>query len=66
MQGSDGFERFVEAGFELLGIEADKVELRVVGAADSLYRPRIDALIEADLDGVDPEPDIDLSRPPER
>ena len=66
MQGSDAFERFVDAGLELFEIDADEVELDVMRAADSIYRPRIKALLEVDLDGVDPEPDLDLSRPPER
>ena len=64
MQGSDGFERFAGGGFQLLGIVADDVQLHVMEIADSIYRPRIDALLEADLDGVEPEPRIDLSRPP--
>jgi hypothetical protein len=65
MQGSDGFQRFVGGGFELLGIEADEAELAVIEVAGSIYQPRIDALLEADLDDVEPEPHIDLSRPPE-
>jgi hypothetical protein len=65
MQGSDGFERFAAGGFELLGIEPDEAELRVMQVADSIYRPHIDALLRADLDGVEPEPEIDLSRPPQ-
>jgi len=66
MRASHGFERFAGGGFELLGVEADPAELGVMAAVDSIYRPNIDALLDADLDGVDPEPDIDLSRPPER
>jgi hypothetical protein len=65
MQGSDGFQRFAAGGFELLGIEPDEMELRVMQVADSVYRTHIDALLRADLDGVEPEPDIDLSRPPQ-
>jgi hypothetical protein len=64
MQGSDGFERFAAGGFVLLGMEPDEVELRVMEVADSIYRPHIDALLRADLDWVEPEPHIDLSRPP--
>jgi hypothetical protein len=64
MQGGDGFKRFADGGFELLGIVVDDVELRVIEIADSIYRPSIQALLEADLDEVVPEPRIDLSRPP--
>jgi hypothetical protein len=64
MQGNDGFQRFAGGGFELLGIEIDEVQLAVIAAADALYRPRIEALLGADLDDVEPEPNIDLSGPP--
>lgn len=65
MEGSDRFGAFVRAGLERLGVEADDVELAVIEAADSLYRRHVDALLDADLDAVEPEPWIDLSRPPE-
>ena len=52
MQGGDGFQTFARA------------ELAVIEAADSLYRPHLDALLAADLDEVEPEPGIDPSRPP--
>jgi hypothetical protein len=64
MQGNDGLQRFLAGGFERLGIEADETELVVMAVADSIYRPHIDALLEADLDDVAPEPRIDLSQPP--
>ena len=64
MRGGDGFKQFAGSGLERLGVEVDDVELAVMEAADSLYRPRLDALLEADLDDVDPEPGIDLARPP--
>ena len=64
MQGGDGFQTFARAGLERLGIEVDDVELAVIEAADSLYRPHLDALLAADLDEVEPEPGIDPSRPP--
>jgi hypothetical protein len=64
MQGGDGFQTFVKTGLERLGIEVDDVELAVIEAADSLYRPHLDALLAADVDDVEPEPEIDLSEPP--
>jgi hypothetical protein len=64
--GSEGgaAQRFVHAGLELLNLEADEAEIAVIEAADSLYRPVIERLLEAELDGVDPEPGADMSRAP--
>jgi hypothetical protein len=56
--------RFVRAGLELLDLDADDAELAVIEAADGLYRPLITSLLEAELDGVDPEPEDEMSRPP--
>ncbi len=56
--------RFVHAGLELLDLEASEAEIAVIEAADGLYRPVIDRLLDAELDGVDPEPGTDMSRPP--
>ena len=36
----------------------------MIEAADRLYRPVIERLLEAELDGVDPEPDADMSQAP--
>jgi len=57
-------QRFVGAGLELLDLEADEAEIAVIEAADGLYRPVIESLLEAELDGIDPEPGTDMSRPP--
>ena len=57
-------ERFVRGGLDLLGLEADETEIAVIEAADRLYRPVIESLLEAELDGVDPEPGADMSRAP--
>jgi hypothetical protein len=56
--------QYVLAGLELAGLHADEAELAVIEAADALYRPLIDALIEAELDGIESEPGADMSRPP--
>jgi len=61
---ADAVERFARAGLELLDLEADEAEIAVIEAADRLYRPVIERLLEAELDGVDPEPGADMSRPP--
>jgi hypothetical protein len=65
MEGSDSFEQFVRAGLDRLGLEPDAAELAVMGAADSVYGAQFDALMREDLGHVEPEPDPDLSRPPE-
>jgi hypothetical protein len=57
-------QRFVRAGLELLDLEADEAEIAVIEAADGLYRPVIERLLEAELDGIEPEPGTDMSRPP--
>jgi hypothetical protein len=57
-------QRFVRAGLELLDLDADDAEIAVIEAADGLYRPVITSLLEAELDGVHPEPEADMSRPP--
>ncbi len=64
MPEGGGSEPFVSAGLELLGVSADEAELAVIEAVDGIYRPLVDALIEADLDGIEPEPGEDLSRGP--
>jgi hypothetical protein len=56
--------RFVDAGLELLDLDADESEIAVIEAADGLYRPVIERLLEAELDGIEPEPGTDMSRPP--
>jgi hypothetical protein len=66
--GGDGgdagkLERFVHAGLELLDLEASEAEMAVIEAVDGVYRPLVDGLIEAELDGIDPEP-ADMSHAP--
>jgi hypothetical protein len=63
--GGDATERFVRAGLELLELDADETEIAVIEAADRLYRPVIESLLQAELDGVEREPRGDMSRAPE-
>jgi hypothetical protein len=64
-QGEAGtVQRFVRTGLELLDLDASEAEIAVIEAADGLYRPVIERLLEAELDGIDPEPGTDMSRPP--
>lgn len=64
MEGSDSSEAFIQAGLAALGIEADEVELAVMGAAHQLFWPPILELLALDTTGVEPEPAPDLSRGP--
>jgi hypothetical protein len=57
-------QRFVRTGLRLLELDASDAEIAVIEAADGLYRPPIERLLAAELDGVDPEPGTDMSRPP--
>ena len=68
--GGDGgdagtVERVVRGGLELLDLKATEAEMAVIEAVDGLYRPLLDGLIEAELDGIEPEPGVDMSRGPQ-
>jgi hypothetical protein len=64
MEASNRADDFIPAGLASLGIEADEIELAVMGAAHSLFWPAIVELLELDTDGVAPECAPDLSRAP--
>jgi hypothetical protein len=55
---------YLDAGLALLGLESREDEIAVIQAADGLYRPLIERLLEAELDEVDHEPGTDVSGPP--
>lgn len=55
---------FIAAGMASLGIEADEVELAVMGAAHAMFWPGILELLARDLGEVEPEPGFDPSRAP--
>jgi hypothetical protein len=68
--GGDGGDagtvgRVVRGGLELLDLSATEAEMAVIEAVDGLYRPLLDGLIEAELDGIDPEPGADMSHAPQ-
>jgi hypothetical protein len=63
MEVSNRADDFIPAGLASMGIEADEIELAVMGAAHSLFWPAILELLELDTD-VAPELDPDLSRAP--
>lgn len=61
----DARRRYIQAGLELLGLAATDAEMAVIEAADGLYRPLIDRLVESELDGIEPEAGTDVSHAPQ-
>ena len=64
MEAPNRADDFIPAGLASLGIEADEVELAVMGAAHSLFWPAILDLLELDTGDVALEPAPDLSSAP--
>lgn len=64
MEAPNRADDFIQAGLASLGIEADEVELAVIGAAHGLFWPAILELYELDTGDVAPERLPDLSQPP--
>jgi hypothetical protein len=58
-------DEFIPAGLASLGIEADEVDLAVIGAVHQLLWAPILGLLSLDTEGVVPERCPDLSRAPE-
>ncbi len=61
----ESFQRFVRAGLARVGLDVDDQMLAVIAAADALFRPHLEALLAADLTGVEPERGLDVSSAPE-
>ena len=66
MEDSNRADDFIPAGLASLGIEADEIELAVIGAAHGLFWPAILELLALDLGEVAPERAADLSQRPGR
>jgi hypothetical protein len=66
VDAEEAFESYVEGGLAAAGIEADEIELAVIGAARQAYLDETNELWAADLKRVEPEIDQDLSRAPRR
>lgn len=64
MEASNRADEFIPAGLASLGIEADEIELAVMGAAHELFWPAILELFDLDTSDVTPELAPDLSRAP--
>jgi hypothetical protein len=64
MEASNRADDFIPAGLASLGIEADEVDLAVMGAAHQMFWPAIHELLSLDTSGVEVERCPDLSRAP--
>ena len=60
----DAFEQFVRGGLGQAGIPVDETDLQIMRYVDELFGPELRALLEAEMQGVWPEPDLDPSRAP--
>lgn len=66
MEASNSPDDFISAGLAAYGIEADEIELAVIGAAHQLFWPPILELIALDTSELPDEPNPDLSQAPPR
>lgn len=64
MEATNRADDFIPAGLASLGIEADEIEMAVIGAAHSMFWPAILELLELDVEGAVPMLAADLSQPP--
>jgi hypothetical protein len=64
MEASNRADDFIPAALASLGIEADEIELAVMGAAHDTFWPPILELLALDTSGATPERAADLSQPP--
>jgi hypothetical protein len=64
MEASNPAEGFIATGLASFGIDADEIELAVMGAAHQMFWPPILELLELDTDSVAPESAPDLSKAP--
>jgi len=64
MEASDNSQEFVATGLAAYGIEADEIELAVIGAAHQTFWPPILELLQIDTSQAPSEPAPDLSQAP--
>lgn len=57
-------DEFIPAALASFGVEADEVELAVIGAAHATFWPPILELLALDASAARPEPRPDLAQPP--
>jgi hypothetical protein len=64
MEASDQFDTYVRLSLGRYGIPVDDIDLAVMRVAERVYGPGRDALLAADLSGIEPEHGLDPSQPP--
>jgi hypothetical protein len=64
MEASKNADEFIAAGLAAYGIEADEIELAVIGAAHQTFWPPILELLEFDTSEIPVERSPDLSQAP--
>jgi hypothetical protein len=64
MEASNRPDDFIPAGLAAFGIEADEIELAVIGAAHEMFWPPILELLAMDTSAVATERSPDLSQAP--
>ncbi len=64
MEASANPDDFIPAGLAALGIEADEIDLAVMGALHGLIWPAVLELLALDTEGLEPERCPDLSKAP--
>ena len=64
MDEQQKFEFLVRESLARRGIEVDETDIAVIGAAEAIYGPEIDALLAADLSDIEPELELDPGRAP--
>lgn len=65
MEGTDIADQLIPAGLASLGIEADEIDLAVMGALHGILWPPLLELLALDTEQVEPERFPDLSRAPQ-
>jgi hypothetical protein len=60
----DAGRRYVVAGLEVLGVEAEDDEIAVIQAVHAIYGPALEGLMAEGFDDVPQEPGADMSRAP--
>jgi hypothetical protein len=65
MEASASTNDFIPAGLAALGIEADEIDLAVMGAVHQLLWSPLLELLALDTEGLEPERCPDLSRAPQ-
>ena len=66
MEAQSNADDFISAGLAAYGIEADEIELAVIGAAHQTFWPPILELLALDTSEIPSERDPDLSQAPPR